>query len=331
MRNVRLILPLCLAAASLAPALATAQSRLLLVSQRDHTFREFDPVTLKQISETVESGDAGHELLATPDGKTAYVPIYGNSGVGKPGTDGDHIDIFDVASGKLTGSIAFPHGVRPHRPLWDAHTGTMIVSSEIDKTATIIDPKSGKLLGTIPTGAEQSHMITLLPNGKKLYSANVHPGSVSVMDVPNRKLLKVIPLSDNIQRLSCSNDGAWIFTSDETTPDLIVIDTKTDTIKKRIKLPATGYGTTPTPDGKYLLVSVPNEKTLTVIDLKTLEVTKPIPTIEGINEIVISQDSKWAWVTSPKTNTVARIDLVKGETTNTATAGKYPDGLWLTR
>lgn len=331
MRNLRLILPLCVVATSLASAPLVAQSRLLLTSQRDHTFREFDPVTLKQISETVESGDAGHELLATPDGKTAYVPIYGNSGVGKPGTDGDHIDIYDIATGKLTGKIDFPHGVRPHRPIWDAHTGQMIVSTEVDKTATIIDPKSGKLLGTIPTGAEQSHMITLLPSGKKLYSANVHPGSVSVMDVPNRKLLKVIPISDNIQRLSCSNDGAYIFTADETTPDLIVIDTKTDTVKKRIKLPATGYGTTPTPDGQYLLVAVPKEKALTVIDLKTLEVAKSIPSIAGINEIVISPDSKWAWVTAPGGNTVARVDLVKGETTNTATAGKYPDGLWLTK
>jgi YVTN family beta-propeller protein len=327
MRTFRLILPLCLAATSL----ATAQSRLLLTSQRDHTFREFDPVTLQQISATVESQDAGHEILATPDGKTAFVPIYGNSGVGKPGTDGDHIDIFDVATGKLTRSIPFPHGVRPHRPIWDAHTGTMLVSAELDKAVAIIDPKSGKILGEIPTGAEQSHMITLLPSGKKLYSANVHPGSVSVMDVPNRKLLKVIPISDNIQRLSCSNDGAYIFTSDETTPDLIVIDTKTDTIKKRIKLPAIGYGTTPTPDGKHLLVAVPNEKALTVIDLKTLEVAKAIPSIEGINEIVISPDSKWAWVSSPKANTVARIDLVKGETTNTAPAGKYPDGMWLTK
>lgn len=117
MRNFRLILPLCVVATSL----ATAQSRLLLTSQRDRTFREFDPVTLQQISATVESGDAGHEVLATPDGKTAFVPIYGNSGVGKPGTDGDHIDIFDVATGKLTGNMSKE---KPPTPPTQANTPT---------------------------------------------------------------------------------------------------------------------------------------------------------------------------------------------------------------
>jgi YVTN family beta-propeller protein len=329
MRNFRTILPLCLAVTSIATA--SAQSRLLLTSQRDHTFRVFDPVTLEQISATVESDDAGHEVMATPDGKTAFVPIYGNAGVGRPGTDGDHIDIYDVATGKLTGTIKFPHGVRPHRPIWNATNGTFLVSAELDKAAAIIDPKTGKILGEIPTGAEQSHMITLLPGGRKLYSANVHPGSVSVMDVPGRKLIKVIPISDNTQRLSCSSDGAYVFTADQTTPDLVVIDTKTDTIKKRVKLPAVGYGSTPTPDGKYVLVAMAGREDIAVVDLKTLEVTKTIPTITGLNEIVVSPDSKWAWASSPKTNSLAKIDLVKGETVKTAPAGKYPDGMWLTQ
>src|SRR5271166_5109252 len=28
----------------------------------------------------------GHEVVVSPDGRFGYVPIYGNSGVGKPGT-----------------------------------------------------------------------------------------------------------------------------------------------------------------------------------------------------------------------------------------------------
>ena len=325
----QLALSLVLSVAATVPA--AAQSRLLLVSQRDHTFHEFDPVTLNEILKTVESEDAGHEVLAAPDGKTAYVPIYGNAGVGRPGTDGDHIDIFDVQTGKLTGSIKFPHGVRPHRPVWDKTTGMMYVSSEIDKTATIIDPQSGKIIGAVPTGAEQSHMITLLPDGKKLYTANVQPGSVSVVDVKAKKTLKVIPISSNTQRLSCSNDGRYVFTSDQTQPDLVVIDTTKDEIIKRIKLPSKGYGSTPTPDGKWLLVAMADDDGVAVIDLKTMQVAKTIPSIKGINEFVVSGDGKYAYATSPKLNLLAKIDLVEGKTVKTVDAGKYPDGMWLTR
>jgi YVTN family beta-propeller protein len=316
--------------ASLALPLS-GQSRLLLVSQRDHTFRVFDPVSGNQLASAVEDQDAGHEVWATPDGKIAFVPIYGNSGVGKPGTDGDHIDLFDVASARLIGTIPFGHGVRPHKAIYDAHTGMLLVTTELDKAVAIIDPKTRKIVGSIPTGQEQSHMITLLPDGKKLYSANVQPGSVSVMDVPGRKLLKVIPVSGNTQRISSSLDGAYVFTADQTKPELVVIDTKTDEISKRVPLPDLGYGTTPTVDGNYLLVAMDKKEEIAVVDLKSMAVVKSIAAPRGVNEIVVSPDGKMAYASSPKTDQLAIIDLSTFTTTKVVPSGKYPDGMWLTR
>jgi YVTN family beta-propeller protein len=315
------------------PLALTAQSHLLVVTQRDHTFHVYDPNTLQEIATTVEDGgaDAGHEVIATADGKTAYVPLYGNSGVGKPGSDGDHIQIFDVATGKPKATIAFPHGVRPHKPIWDTHTGMLLVTTEIDQTVSIIDPKTMKIVGSIPTGAEQSHMITLLPNGKKLYSANVGPGTVSVMDVPARKLLKTIPISGNTQRISNSNDGAYVFTADQKQPDLVVIDTKTDTVTHRIQLPGVGYGTTPTVDGKYLLVTMDGQPAIAVVDLKTMAVVKSIETPKGINEVVVTPDGKTAYATSPKTDHLVKIDLATFAVTKDVPTGKFPDGLWFAK
>ncbi|WP_041593484.1 hypothetical protein [Terriglobus roseus] len=311
---------------------AGAQSRLLVVTQRDQTFHVYDPDTFQEITSTKEDGgmDAGHEVIASANGKIAFVPLYGNSGVGKPGTDGDHIQVFDIATAKPIGSIAFPHGVRPHKPIWDTHTGMLLVTTEIDKTVSIIDPKTMKVVGSIPTGAEQSHMIALLPDGKKLYSANVGPGTISVMDVPARKLLKTIPISSNVQRIASSNDGKWIFTADQTTPELVAIDTKTDAVSKRIKLPGVGYGTVPTVDGKYLLVTMDGQPAIAVVDLKTMEVVRSIATPKGINEAVVSPDGKFAYATSPKTDHLVKIDLGTFTVIKDVPTGRFPDGLWLT-
>jgi YVTN family beta-propeller protein len=315
---------------TLASLAAGAQSRLLVVTQRDQTFHVYDPETLTEIGSMKEDGgvDAGHEVIATTDGKTAFVPLYGNSGVGKPGTDGDHIEVFDIATAKPTGKIPFAHGVRPHKAVWDRHTGMLLVTTEIDKTVSIVDPKSMKVVGTIPTGAEQSHMITLLPDGKKLYSANVGPGTVSVMDVPARKLLKTIPISGNTQRIANSNDGRWVFTADQTAPELAVIDTKTDAVTKRIKLPAVGYGTAPTVDGKYLLVTMDGQPAIAVVDLKTMEVVRSIETPKGIDEVVVTPDGKSAYATSAKTDHLVKIDLGTFAVTKNVSTGKFPDGLW---
>src|SRR4051812_38875791 len=57
----------------------------------------------KQIAAVPEGGVTGHEVIASPDGKFAYVPIYGDSGVGKPGSDGRSIAVIDLGSKKVVG------------------------------------------------------------------------------------------------------------------------------------------------------------------------------------------------------------------------------------
>ena len=57
-----------------------------------------DPVAGKLLASVPEGGITGHEVTASPDGRLAYVPIYGNSGVGKPGTDGTNMVVIDIAS-----------------------------------------------------------------------------------------------------------------------------------------------------------------------------------------------------------------------------------------
>ena len=44
-----------------------------------------------------------HEVTVSPDGRLAYLPIYGDSGVGKPGTDGRSVEIVDPTSAGIVG------------------------------------------------------------------------------------------------------------------------------------------------------------------------------------------------------------------------------------
>src|SRR5260370_42428589 len=54
-----------------------APSGLLLVCNKgDHTLGIIDPVAGRQIATIAEDGVTGHEVIASPDGKRAYVPIY---------------------------------------------------------------------------------------------------------------------------------------------------------------------------------------------------------------------------------------------------------------
>ena len=90
---------------SLTASAALGQKGLLLVAQKgDQSLAIVDPQAGKVIVSVPEGGNTGHEVTASPDGRLAYVPIYGNSGVGKPGTDGHNMVVIDLASHKVVGN-----------------------------------------------------------------------------------------------------------------------------------------------------------------------------------------------------------------------------------
>jgi DNA-binding beta-propeller fold protein YncE len=333
MKNTLLLRSLALSGAMSASATFAAapgnnaQPTLLVVNQTDRDLSFVDPAAGKQFATVPVDGVTGHEVAASPDGRTAYVPIYGDAGVGKPGTDGTKISVIDVASRKLIHTIDFGHGVRPHCAVYDKNSGMLYVTTELDKSISIIDPKTLKIVGSVPTGQEQSHMLTLSKNGARGYTANVGPGTVSVLDMKARKTLAIIPISANTQRISISRDDSMVFTADQTKPQLAVIDTAANKLQMWIPLPAVGYGTAPTLDGNWLLVALRENKQLAVVDLRRMRVAQTIDVPDGPTEILISPDGKSAFVSCTRTKQVAEIDLKTWKVARLIDAGGGADGL----
>jgi DNA-binding beta-propeller fold protein YncE len=306
---------------------ASAQGYLLVANKGDHTLGIIDPASARQIATVPEEGVTGHEVIASPDGKTAYVPIYGNSGVGKPGTDGNNIVAIDIASRKIVGNLEFSRGVRPHCPQFGPKDGMLYVTTELDQTITIVDPKTMKIVGTIPTGQAESHMLAISSDGSRGYTANVGVGTVSVLDMKAHKTLKIIPISKNTQRISISPDDSMVFTADQTKPELVVISAASNSIKKRVTLPSPGYGTASTSDGRWLLVCAPGAKKVAVVDLKTLEVVRSIDVPKAPQEVLVSPGDKMAYVSCDADHKVAAINLDTWNVDHLIDAGASTDGL----
>lgn len=318
-------------AVSFAAACSLAQQQnhqgTLLVAQKGaQSLAIVDLNSGKVVASVPEGGITGHEVAASPSGRFAYVPIYGNSGVGSPGTDGRNMVVIDIAAHKVVGNVDFGHGVRPHLPVIGPD-GLLYVTTELDRAVTIIDSNTLKIVGKIPTGQAESHMLAISHNGLRGYTANVGPGTVSVLDMKARKTLAVIPVAANTQRISISTNDRWVFTSDQTKPQLIVIDTSTNTVKTRIALPGTGYGSAPTPDGHWLLLAVPDRNQVAVIDLRTMAVARTIDVPADPQAVLAHPDGKLAYVSCIGANQVAEIDLANWKVQRLFDTGKGTDGL----
>src|SRR5574341_771150 len=88
----RALLSLALVVATLATARTLPRGDrdgwLLVANKGDQALGIIDPIEGRQVAAVPEGGVTGHEVIASPDGTRAFVPIYGDSGVGKPGSDG---------------------------------------------------------------------------------------------------------------------------------------------------------------------------------------------------------------------------------------------------
>ena len=300
---------------------------LLVANKGDRTLGIIDADLGKQIASVPEKGTTGHEVVASPDGRLAYVPIYGDSGVGQPGSDGSNMVVIDIASRKIVGNVDFGHGVRPHCAMLGPKDGMLYVTTELDQAVTIIDPKTLKVVGKIPTGQPESHMLAISPDGSRGYTANVGPGTVSVLDMQARKTLAVIPVAPHVQRIAVSIDGSMAFTSDQTKPQLAVIDTSTHKVKTWIPLPASGYGTAPTPDGRWLVVAVPGAHKVAVVDLKAMKVAHNIDVPAAPQEVLIRPNGTVAYVSCDASRKIAAIRTSDWKVEKLIDAGAGADGL----
>lgn len=306
---------------------STGHGFVLVANKGDNALGIIDPIAGRQLVEIPEGGVTGHEVTASPDGRLAYVPIYGNSGVGMPGTDGRNLVVIDLKAHKIVGNVDFGRGVRPHLPVFGPKNGLLYVSTELDHSLTIIDPATLKIVGSVPTGQSESHMFVITHDGRRAYTANVGPGSVSVLDLEAKKVITIIPVSGQVQRISLSSDDSMAFTSDVTKPQLAVIDTAKNKIKAWVPLPGLGYGSATTSDGKWLLIALPLVNKLGLVDLAALKLVRTIDLPVKPQEVLLSPDNKNAYVSIDQSGKIAVVSLSDWKLEKIIDAGKGADGL----
>ena len=145
---------------------------LLALSKRNHTLVIVDPNTLQVIARAPVGPDP-HEVIASSDGKTAYVSIYG-------GGRYHALSVIDLVGQKAlpdidTGALNGPHGL--------AFVGGKVwFTAEGAKAIATYDPRSAKIDWIMGTGQNRTHMIYVTPDEKQIYTTNVSSATVSILE-----------------------------------------------------------------------------------------------------------------------------------------------------
>ena len=320
-------------------------STLLALSKHDHTLALIDPTTLK-VRAKVPIGDDPHEVIASTDGRTAYVSNYGFGSLHTLArVDLAHAKPLPaVELGPLTG----PHGLAfVDGKVWFTAEGAKAIGS--------FDPATQKVDWVLGTGQNRTHMIWVAPGAQHIVTANVSSGTVDIID---REAIRptgpppgapplgqgpgprrsgppridwnavVVKVGNGSEGFDLSPDGREIWVANAGDGTISVVDHAAKAISRTLRVDVPGANRLKfTPDGRRVLVSTLGGGGLVILNAAKRTVLKRLDIGHGAAGILIEPDGRRAFVACTPDNYIAVVDLATLTVTGHIDAGDEPDGL----
>jgi len=192
---------------------------------------------------------APHEAAFSRDGRTLYVPVYSPANIGQAGPDEHEIHFISTADCSIQATLDTGDYKRPHFPE-EGPDGMLYVTAELKESILQIDPKTRTIVGTLPTGSTSTHFFAMTKDGRKIFTSNVSAGTVSVIDVPGKKLVTQVNTGGGNQRATISPDDKWFVTSVGQTRKMAFIRTSDNQLDFDVELEGGPFVARFSPDGK---------------------------------------------------------------------------------
>jgi YVTN family beta-propeller protein len=209
-----------------------------------------------------------HELLVVPESDLAYVPIFGDGIHGRNPNPHHLLCIFDLKKRTHVGDIDLRPYIAPHT-LKLGPDGLIYITCENSAAVVVIEQATHRVVGAIDTGSTNAHRLIIAPDGERLYTENEEDGTVSVIDLAQRKLLGKIKTPRPLAGIAISADGGTVVAVDDAQPVLLLIDTEAGTVRDEVRLegvPKPAQIARYAPDNGVIGVTSLNSDTVSLID-----------------------------------------------------------------
>jgi len=265
-----------------------------------------------------------------------------------------------VASGRMTRTIVLTRQgagqgaatVTYHRPNGIAFMNDqrkVVVTCETESVLLLVDVVEGRVVTAIDTEQEFSHAVILSRDGRKAFVANRTSGSLSVIDLNRRRVVKIIETGGGAQGMALHPTKNQLWVANIETNSISVIDT--EKLEEIDEFPCGAYPVSMafTPDGRRLLCVNYQSGSVSVFDTETHRVVKEIDFMKVVGaaakerplapaqrrfgrsalptSIALRPDGRTAYVTCTRCDHVAEIDLERWKITRTFPVGAQPEGL----
>ena len=330
----KLSLQLAAVLACAVPLGAQVSPSLLILSKTDMTLAVVDPAT-RAVLAKVPSGPDPHEVIATADGKLAFISNYGGGAY-------NTLTPVDLAARKALpvvdlGALRGPHGL-------EVAAGKVWFTAEAAKVVGSYDPATKKVDLVLGTGQARTHMLSVSADGRHIITSNVNAPSISFLDEnapvaqagrgptpapPPEWDATVVPVGRGAEGFDLSPNGKELWVANAGDGTISIIDPQQRKVKETLAANVASANRLKfTPDGKLVLVSLlRSNEPLVMIDAATHKEVKRLAIGHGAAGILVQPDGMRAYVSCTPDDYVVVIDLKALQEVGHISAGRQPDGL----
>jgi YVTN family beta-propeller protein len=333
----------------------TPQVSLLVLAKKDQALAIVDPVTLQVIAR-VPVGPEPHEVIASEDGRTAWVSNYLNGS--------DHtITVVDLVGQRVIktvdlGALWGPHGLflSQAKPYFTAERAKVIGR---------LDPSTETVDWVLGTGQIGTHMLWVSRDGRKIVTVNVGSGTLSLLEqkpilpadeYPHKPSKQggvvthgkdgpqVADWDESVIKVGDYPEGFDVLADSEGNPRRIwvanavegtvsIIDWASESVIRTLDAHvSTANRLRFTPDGSMAVISRQNSGEVTVLHVPDGHELAKVKVGTGAAGVLISPDGARAYVSCSPDNWVRVIDLKTMQVVGRIEPGTTPDGLaWAIR
>ena len=344
------------AAEATTTAASTPNPALLVLNKGDTSLAIIDPVALRVVGRAF-AGQDPHEVIASADGRTAYISNYGGFGAGF-----HTISRVDLVTQRPLPPIDLGPLRSPHGLAWAG--GKVYFTAEGSKAVGRYDPAAGRVDMVLGLGQDRTHMIVVAGDARRIFTSDVNSDTITICDLTHARPMGPppgpppggdngggpppgpppgggrrpddwsethIPVGAGPEGFDVSPDGREVWAANSHAGTVSVIDAGRKAVVATLSIPTRMANRLKfTPDGKRVFISDLGGTGVVVVDVVTRREVKRIDLGRGTAGILMQPDGTRAYVAGG--NGVSVIDLKTLAVVGHVVTGRGPDGLgWAVR
>jgi YVTN family beta-propeller protein len=239
-----------------------------------------------------------------------------------PDSEGGMLEVIDARRMRVVGR--YPVGAVPHHvtPSWDMRR--LYVLNTASNSLTVIDPRRGKPVKTIPV--TDPYNLYFTPDGRHAIVVAEREQRLDFRDPRTWRLQGSVPIPwPGVDHLDFSADGRYLLASCEFSGMVAKVDVRRRRVAGRVHVGGMPVDVKLDPGGRYYYVANQGRSGVSVIDGRRMREVRFIPTGRGAHGLLLSRDARSLYVSNRLAGTISVLDLRRRRVRATWRIGGSPD------